>query len=441
MKTLSLITSTLCLFMSAVSMVNAAEQKSCTEQLEARTNYLKGAKSELSAELQKLSSIKSCALDFDNLVTAKNEIVTLEAELENLVGQISALKEDVTAVVRQIQESSKLPENAAVETDFNQLLAERLAYRGQVKTWPLRGSAEITGLEAWIAKIIGDIAALQKRIDGVSDWQDRAVLNDLAASETELTQTLAEVQRKLTALAQKRSDPKYTTAQEFEAEGPGRASALGEAVEGLVRQIEQLERDIASEQTLIETATAQLQLLDAEVASLTSQLDTMKFSQSNSTEGLASAQIEKTRLSPILQDLRLQETFLSSELQRILPQAEATQSIVDQLASNVAEKTDQIVQLDRQLSVDTDSVLALQKRVDAANQDITAIRSQMSSEFKPLLEFENVSSQVFALELTIKGLDNEIDNLDMRAAGAEGKMNRFIRACKREPACKNALSL
>jgi hypothetical protein len=48
---------------------------------------------------------------------------------------------------------------------------------------------------------------------------------------------------------------------------------------------------------------------------------------------------------------------------------------------------------------------------------------------------------VFALELTIKGLDNEIENLDMRAAGAEGKMNRFIRACKREPACKNALSL
>jgi hypothetical protein len=29
----------------------------------------------------------------------------------------------------------------------------------------------------------------------------------------------------------------------------------------------------------------------------------------------------------------------------------------------------------------------------------------------------------------------------MRASGAEGKLNRFIRACKREPACKAALSL
>ncbi len=100
-----------------------------------------------------------------------------------------------------------------------------------------------------------------------------------------------------------------------------------------------------------------------------------------------------------------------------------------------------IAQLDNQIAVDTESVAALQKRVDAANQDITAIRSQMSSEYRPLLEFQNVSNQVFALELTIDGLDKEIDNLDMRAAGAEGKMNRFIRACKRETACKSALNL
>ena len=96
---------------------------------------------------------------------------------------------------------------------------------------------------------------------------------------------------------------------------------------------------------------------------------------------------------------------------------------------------------DNQIAVDAYSVAALQKRVDAANQDITDIRSQMSSKFKPLLEFQNVSNQVFALELTIDGLDKEIDNLDMRAAGAEGKLNRFIRACKREPACKSALNL
>ena len=441
MRILSLSVSTLCFFLSAMSIANASEQKSCTGQLETRTNDLKSAKSELSAELQKLSSIKNCALDFDKSVTATNEIVTLEAVFEAMVDQVNALKFNVEVVVKQIQESSELPENAAVETDFNKLLAERLAYRGKVKTWPLRSSEEVTRLEAELIKINGDIDLLQKRIDGLGDWQDRAVLNDLAVQETELTQALAEVQRRLTGLKQKRADPKYTAAQEFEAEGLGRTSALGEAVEGLARQIEQVGQDIASEQTSIETAMAQRQMMDAEVDSLTSQLDAMKSSQSTSTEGLASAQIEKTRLSPILQDLKLQETLLSSELQRILPQSEATQSVVDQLARNVAEKTDQIAQLDSQILVDTDSVASLQKRVDEANQNITAIRSQMSNEFKPLLEFENVNTQVFALELTIDGLDKEIDNLDMRAAGAEGKMNRFIRACKRKPACKSALNL
>ena len=248
------------------------------------------------------------------------------------------------------------------------------------------------------------------------------------------------MQRRLIALEQKRLDPKYTAAQEFEAEGPERTSAMGEAVEGLASQIKQLEVEIAAEQTSIKTTTAHKQLLDAEVARLTSQLDAMKRSQSNSTKSLASAQIEKNRLLPILQDLKLQETLLSSELQRILPQAEATQSIVEQLARNVIEKTDQIAQLDSQILIDTDSLASLQKRVDKANQSITSIRFQMTNEFKPLLEFQNVNNQVFALELTIDGLDDEIINLDMRAAGAEGKLNRFIRTCKRKPHCKRALN-
>lgn len=440
MRIFSLSVSTFCIFMSAVSMANAAEQKSCAGQLQTRMSDLKGAKTELSTELQKLSSIKRCVIDFDKSVTTANEIATLETQLENLVEQVSALKEDVTAVLKQIQENLKLSENAAVETDFNKLLAERLAYRGQVNTWPLRNSEKVVRLEAELTKIKADINALQKRIDGVSGWQDRAVFNDLAAKETGLTQALAEVQRRLIALEQKRLDPKYTAAQEFEAEGPERTSAMGEAVEGLASQIKQLEVEIAAEQTSIKTTTAQKQLLDAEVARLTSQLDAMKRSQSNSTKSLVSAQIEKTRLLPILQDLKLQETLLSSELQRILPQAEATQSIVEQLARNVIEKTDQIAQLDSQILLDTDSLASLQKRVDKANQSITSIRFQMTNEFKPLLEFQNVNNQVFALELTIDGLDDEIINLDMRAAGAEGKLNRFIRTCKRKPHCKRALN-
>ena len=65
----------------------------------------------------------------------------------------------------------------------------------------------------------------------------------------------------------------------------------------------------------------------------------------------------------------------------------------------------------------------------------------MGSDYKLLLDYQNINNQVVALELTIEGLDKEIDNLDMHSAGAEGKLNRFIRACKRKPACKSALNL
>jgi len=123
------------------------------------------------------------------------------------------------------------------------------------------------------------------------------------------------------------------------------------------------------------------------------------------------------------------------------PQAQATQAIVEQLQTGITDKSQQIAGLDAQIAQDAQQVETLQTRIDAANQAITNIRSVMGSDYTPLLDYQNINNQVFALELTIEGLDREIDNLDMRSAGAEAKLNRFIRACKREAACKSALNL
>jgi chromosome segregation ATPase len=431
----------LCLVLSSASVGSAAQQGDCTKILEVRTVDLGTVKSDLSSDMQKLSVVKGCALDFDEAEQAVGKIENLEGALQGVIGKIKSLEQELGNVIEVIQKRLEFPGIEPVETNFNALLAERLAYRGQVKTWPLRTSQQVISLENELAKITADIVALQKRIDAVSDWQDQAVLDDLVAQETKLTQALAEVQTRLTALEQKRANPKYAAAKQFEAEGPQRASALEEAVDGVLKKIEQLEQDIVSEKTSTEAAEARIQDLDEKVAMLREQFEALKANQSTSTAGLATAQIEKNRLSPISQDLTLRETILSTELKRLIPQSEATQSVVDQLSFNVSEKTAQITQLDSQITIDTESLASLQRRVDEANQNITSIRSQMSNGFKPLLEFQNVNNQVFALELTIDGLDNEIDNLDMRASGAEGKLNRFIRACKREPACKSALNL
>jgi chromosome segregation ATPase len=431
----------LCLVLSSASVGSAAQQGDCTKTLEVRTVDLGTVKSDLSSDMQKLAVVKGCALDFDEAEQAVGKIENVEGELQDLIGKIKSLEQELGNAVEAVQKTLEFPGIEPAETNFNALLAERLAYRGQVKTWPIRTSQQVVSLENELAKITADIVLLQKFIDGVSDWQDQAVLDDLVAQEKELTQALAEVQSRLTALEQKRANPEYAAAKQFEAEGPQRASALEEAVDGVLKKIEKLEQDIASEKTSTEAAEARIRDLDEKVTMLREQFETVKANQSTSTAGLAAAQIEKNRLSPIFQDLTLQETILSAELQRLIPQSEATQSVVDQLSFNVSEKTDQIIQLDSQIMIDTESVASLQKRVDGANQNITSIRSQMSNGFKPLLEFQNVSNQVFALELIIDGLDNAIDNLDMRASGAEGKLNRFIRACKRDPACKSALNL
>ena len=104
MRNLYLPISALCFFLSAVGVTNATEIDPC--DLEARTNDLKNAKSELSIELQKLSTIKSCTLDFDNSVKTSNEIVTLETQLKKLVGRVSTLQQDLNSAVEQIQKSS-----------------------------------------------------------------------------------------------------------------------------------------------------------------------------------------------------------------------------------------------------------------------------------------------------------------------------------------------
>ena len=49
--------------------------------------------------------------------------------------------------------------------------------------------------------------------------------------------------------------------------------------------------------------------------------------------------------------------------------------------------------------------------------------------------------QIFALQRTIEEGAEEIDDLSDAEAAADGRLQRFLRACKREPDCKDALNL
>ena len=419
----------------------AMAQQSCDATIDIKSDKLKELNLSQQTALDQLSSIRNCASNYDETQNVNAKIEGKQNEVATLSQKVNVLSENLDNMLAEIEGLRQQSQGEVNAADLNAKLADRLAYREQVKTFPLRNSLEVQALITEQSKLESEIAALSTQLDDVDSWADREQLNDLASEEGRLTQALTELQARLNALRQNRSNPEYDAAAQLQQDGPQRVSALKESVQGLQDQIVSLQDEIVGQEADLSDANTKYGELENLLGQLTSQFGELKAQQTNSTKDLAGAQIEKNRLLPILQSLQSQETVLNANLERMLPQAQATQAIVDQLQASVEQKTEQTASLDSQIENASSIVAELEARIDAANQAITSIRNKMTSEYKPKSELENISNQVFALELTIDGLDKEIDNLDMRLVGAEGKLNRFIRACRREPACKAALSL
>lgn len=420
---------------------SAMAQQSCDATIDIKSDKLKELNLSQQTALDQLSNIRNCVSNYDETQNVNVKIEGKQNEVATLSQKVNVLSENLDNMLAEIVGLSQQSQGEVNPADLNAKLANRLAYREQVKTFPLRSSPEVQALVTEQSRIESEIAALSSQLDDVDSWSDREQLNDLVLEEGRLTEALTELQSRLTALRQNRSNPEYDAAAQLQQDGPQRVSALKESIQGLQDQIVSLQDEIAGKEADLSDANTKYGELEGLLGELTSQFDELKSQQTNSTKDLAGAQIEKNRLLPILQSLQSQETVLSTNLERMLPQAQATQAIVDQLQASVEQKTEQAASLDSQIKNGSILVAELEARIDAANQAITSIRNKMTTEYKPKSELENISNQVFALDLTIGGLDKEIDNLDMRLVGAEGKLNRFIRACRREPACKAALSL
>jgi predicted RNase H-like nuclease (RuvC/YqgF family) len=420
---------------------SAVAQQSCDATIDIKSDKLKELNLSQQTALDQLSSLRNCASNYDETQSVNVKIEARQNEVATLSQKMNVLADNLDNMLAEIEGLSQQSQGEVNPADLNAKLANRLAYREQVKTFSLRSSPEVQALVTEQSRIESEITALSSQLDDVDSWADREQLNVLVLEEGRLTEALTELQSRLTALRQNRSNPEYDAAAQLQQDGPQRVSALKASVQGLQDQIVSLQDEIVGQEADLSDANTKYGELESLLGELTSQFDELKSQQTKSTKDLAGAQIEKNRLLPILQSLQSQETVLSTNLERMLPQAQATQAIVDQLQASVEQKTEQTASLDSQIKNGSSIVAELEARIDAANQAITSIRNKMTSEYKPKSELENISNQVFALELTIGGLDKEIDNLDMRVSGAEGKLNRFIRACRREPACKAALSL
>ena len=170
-------------------------------------------------------------------------------------------------------------------------------------------------------------------------------------------------------------------------------------------------------------------------------LDNLKKSQSNTTYGLAEIQNKKTKLQPELDALKSKKIMLIMQLETMEPQLQATAEILSGIDISITENSSEINIIKDKVEILKIKKQSLEERINLNNQKITKARSLMQNEYKPIMDFENVKNQVFALEMTIENLNKQIDNMDSDVASSEGKLNRFERACRREPACKEALNL
>jgi len=309
------ITALACVFASW-GVIGHAEN-SCDALIDEKSKQRNDLIEDIQGQLQKLSVVKNCANNFDQIQQAEQDAAQRQADIDQLTTQIKTQQQQLRTLLADIQDQVKQPSAAPVETDVNALLAGRLAYREQVKTWPLRTSDQVDAISQDLKSVEDEVQALCGHIDAMGDWSDRADLDQLLAQERQLSQELADLQTRLTSLQQNRQNPEYQAAEQLQQDGPERVSALKDTVQGLLDQITMINQQISDENVNLAAANTQLGQLEQSYNAAVAQLETLKSDQANSTAGLATAQIEKNRLTPILQDLQAQETVLKANLDRM----------------------------------------------------------------------------------------------------------------------------
>ena len=170
-------------------------------------------------------------------------------------------------------------------------------------------------------------------------------------------------------------------------------------------------------------------------------LENLKKNQSNTTYGLAEIQSKKSKLQPELNNLKSKKIMLTMQLETMEPQLQATAEILSGIDISITKNSSAINDVKENVEILKVKKQSLEDRINLNNQRITKARSLMQNDYKLITDFENVKNQVFALEMTIENLNKQIDDMDSDVASSEGKLNRFERACRREPACKEALNL
>lgn len=217
--------------------------------------------------------------------------------------------------------------------------------------------------------------------------------------------------------------------------------ALSAAIANIAIEISDLNSSINGEKAKQINLRSQMDALLLQISKKELELNSLKENQSASTSGLADVQNKKTQLQTEFDRLEGKKVLLSLQVEQLAPQVQATDTVLNDLDTSILKRSSQVTVLNKNISALKLQKEAFEKRINSNNQKITEIRILMQNKHKPLSTFNNIRNQVFALDMTVDNLEKQIEDMDEAVVGAEGKLNRFERACRREPACKDALNL
>ena len=217
--------------------------------------------------------------------------------------------------------------------------------------------------------------------------------------------------------------------------------ALSAAIADIAIEISDLNSSINGEKAKQINLRSQMDALLLQISKKELELNSLKENQSASTSGLADVQNKKTQLQTEFDRLEGKRVLLSLQVEELAPQVQATDTVLNDLDTSILKRSSQVTVLNKNISALKLQKEAFEKQINSNNQKITEIRILMQNKHKPLSTFNNIRNQVFALDMTVDNLEKQIEDMDEAVVGAEGKLNRFERACRREPACKDALNL
>lgn len=217
--------------------------------------------------------------------------------------------------------------------------------------------------------------------------------------------------------------------------------ALTGSIADTITEIKNIELSIKDEELKLNDIQENQKIFLLQINENETILENLKKNQSNTTYGLAEIQSKKSKLQLELNNLKSKKIMLTMQLETMEPQLQATAEILSGIDISITKNSSAINGVKENVEILKVKKQSLEDRINLNNQRITKARSLMQNDYKPIADFENVKNQVFALEMTIENLNKQIDDMDSDVASSEGKLNRFERACRREPACKEALNL